>query len=142
MVELPRGSYRLPESLLNVRGDGNCLPRSIALAITGRQQMTDDPNEPNPDHKRLRELVVNHLLRQGLDVTNIIDNGDWMTEQEINAYAQILGVPIYSCSESYPGSGIFNYQRFPYHSQLSDDSGAIYITNWPTRTHFQVVKKP
>ena len=64
MVELPRGSYRLPESLLNVRGDGNCLPRSIALAITGRQQMTDDPNEPNPDHKRLRELVVNHLLRE------------------------------------------------------------------------------
>ena len=130
ITELPR---RRPEKLINVDGDGNCLPRAISVAITGRE-----------DHYNvLRQKVVNFLRMRGENVDQIQADKAWMTEREIEGFALLLGVPIYSCAEGSPGN--WRYFRYPHQmdqQQPVDHDGAIFIANIPSNQHFQVVLKP
>ena len=67
--------------------------------------------------------------------------GVWMTDREINGFAQLLGVKIFSCVQTMPGKWL--YQQFPHPNEFHiATSGALYIANVPKDVHFQVVLLP
>ena len=134
VVELPSGRRPRNEDMLDVVGDGNCLPRTIAVAVTGRQE---------PECFEFRRLVVDLLRNKGEDVSNIEEDGAWMSTREILAYSELLDVPIYSCAEYPKGAGNWRYHRHCHSKSLAnDDNAAIFIANIPTGKHFQLVRQP
>ena len=129
--ELPSGCRPKNKDMVDVKRDGNCLPRTIALAVTGRQE---------PDCFLFRGLVVDLLRQKGEDVTDIEENRKWMSTREILGYSELLDVPIYSCAEYPEGAGNWQYHRF-WHAkgEPPEGTGAIFIANIPTMNHFQLV---
>ena len=136
VVELPIG--RLPV-LRNMGGDGNCLPRAISYSLTGRQG----------HFAFFRHLVCDHLEQRGHDIDYIREmrkNRTWMTETELLAFSDILGVPIYCCSESHEKANDWQYHRYWNAGRAchvpNQVDGALFIANHPHKMHFQVVLKP
>ena len=132
VVKLPD---RKPQKrwLRDVEPDGNCLPRAISVAITGSED----------SHDILRTKVTQLLRAQGEDskrMDEMAQSGKWMTEREIKGFAELLGVPVYSCAESSPNK--WHYYRFASYIDDDDSNGAVYIANIPTNVHFQVVIRP
>ena len=125
---LPR---RKPRRLRDVLGDGNCLPRSISVAITGNEDA----------YAELRKRVTTFLAARGVDAAEMekmAEDGKWMTDREIEGFALLLGVPIYSIVKGLNRS--WTYHRYPHpNGEHVREEGAIYIANIPTNKHFQVV---
>jgi len=90
-------------NIYQVRGDGNCLFRSISLAVTGTQNQ----------HQLLRSYIVNHMCNDGVrkrmeplficpdnnetyfnHLVNMEGSGCWGTDQEIVAAAYLFNISI------------------------------------------------
>ena len=133
-----------PKKLVNVKGDGACLPRCLSMVIYGNQR----------HHVMLRNAVVDFMIRNS--ETAPLDAGflhrmeemrkttTWMGTDEVQAFAYLLDTPIYTCvqvkSNGKPNQ--FCWQRLP-HPELASNVGndrGIYLLN--AHDHFQVITKP
>ena len=96
------------------------------------------------NHLILRQRVVTFLRHHGApeeEMNKMEKSGEWMTDREIDGFAKMLGVKIFSCVETLPGK--WCYQEFPHPSETHiPASAAIYIANIPKDTHYQLVIMP
>ena len=140
-----RHSY--PKELIDVRGDGACLPRCISLAIYGNQR----------HHLMLRNAVVDFRLKGPMpgettkrDATflkrmkKMRMTRTWMETEEVEAFAYLLDTPIYTCSQIKRRGKPDEYcwQRSPHQSRLPNvgNERGIYILN--ANNHFQLITNP
>jgi len=139
-----------PIKLHRIKGDGNCLFRSLAYAVSGSED----------SHMQVRDAVVQHMQEKGVgklltkyigqNVKRYVNEsrmescGVWATDAEIMGAAHLLQVDIVVYSktgEDKAGIQTFGWQRFPCSMRLCKvlaSEQALYLNNLRNE-HYDVV---
>jgi hypothetical protein len=115
-VEIP------PQKIKKVKGDGNCLFRAISYWVTGNEE----------EHARIREVVCEQLREGGHDVNQMSFTGEWGTEREILAIAELLQINVWIFSVY---TGVPRWLMYPL---INRKKGSLYLDN-SSGNHFDVV---
>ena len=136
-----------PLQLIDPKRDGNCLPRTLSLAIYGTEK----------HHKRLRVRIIDYMDKNILPseslprsaeymdkLRELRKNKIWMGTDQIEAFSYIVDCPVYCCVGRRRIDNVKEYfwQKLPYHTsrvQVNDSQG-IYILN--DEKHFFLVVNP
>jgi len=125
-------------SRYRVNGDGNCLFRALAFAITGSQNQ----------HNIVRQYIVNHILDHGVQQHQHLQimqhQGEWGTDEEIIAAAHLFECSVV-CVTKINQTNNFCLQHFSPHfltsPQCTDTCNheTLYLIN-STGAHYDVSK--
>jgi len=129
---------RKPALTVPIVGDENCLFRSISYAICGNEN----------HHPYVRELVVDYMItnRNRYEtqvngefdryIANMSQEGEWGSDQEMMAFAEILRVPIRSYTKV--GTKHMWIDFVPRWLGVDDNDPGIYLEH-KNQNHFDVV---
>ena len=136
-------SLTVPASIRSIRGDGNCIFRSLSYIITGSEEQ----------HESVRLAIVRHMRAFGhllhlhhdnrsideyIHISKMDESSTWATQVEMFALTHLLGICLYVYSEHF---GRWNkYDPCILDSMITDGNlcnMGIYV-NHPTN-HFEVV---
>ena len=114
---LQHTAQQVTAQIHHTQGDGNCLFRSISLALAN----TED------HHEQLRHQITNHQL-QYLDASQLSyhgilkmkESGEWGTDHEIIAAAHLFNCSVVCCSK-YGSTDKLCLQHFSPHMLLGND---------------------
>ena len=132
----------VPKEILDTTGDGNCLFRSLALAVTGSQDQ----------HKNLRLAVVQHMLtndfkstfvpvygfvktvEEYLEDERMANDGTFGTSTEIFAASQLMGIDVVTFTKYGPQPHIPSINQRGPNAPKND---CIYL--YYTSQHYQLI---
>ena len=118
-------------SVKRIRGDGNCLFRSLSYVITGAESQ----------HHAIRSIIVMHMYSIGnnlmcnyinsqiypslghyIESNKMYENGIWGTDVEMVTLAHLLNTSIYVYSPNFGDDGVDRNGRWIRHSPHSVDT--------------------
>ena len=130
-----------PLRVKNVRGDGNCFFRCLAVLITGVEENYMHLRQAIVNCIRVGDLPASYLsVEEYIGSTGMDEDGVWSSEVEIFTAARMLKTDIYTFTECggrwkwlrYPQSGILS-------SAASSEERTIYLVH-TNRVHYDVVR--